>query len=100
VAFDYPAILDALAEGRLHLTAVVLLAKHLRPENAAELLAAPEFKTTFEIKMLIAERFPQPDLPARIEALPSGRVSSCQTLLVSKPVDVTMGEQVSACAVA
>jgi hypothetical protein len=42
-ALDYPAILDALADGRLHLTAVVLLAKHLRPENAAELLEAAEF---------------------------------------------------------
>jgi hypothetical protein len=99
-ALDYPAILDALADGRLHLTAVVLLAKHLRPENAAELLQAAEFKTTFEVKMLIAERFPQVDLPARIEALPSGRVSSCQTLLVSKPVDVTMGEHASPCSVA
>ena len=39
-ALDYPAILDALAEGRLHLTAVVLLARHLRPENADELLEA------------------------------------------------------------
>jgi hypothetical protein len=99
-ALDHPAILDALAGGRLHLTAVVLLAKHLRPENAAEPLEAAEFKTTFEIKMLIAERFPQPDLPTRIEPLPSGRVSSCQTLLVSKPVDVTMGEHVSPCSVA
>src|SRR5262245_956728 len=39
-ALDYPEILDALAQGRLHLTAVVLLAPRLTPENAAELLKA------------------------------------------------------------
>src|SRR5262249_14927720 len=39
-----------------------------------------------EIKLLIAERYPQPDLPARIQAIPD---PSAQYELVSKPVDVT-----------
>jgi hypothetical protein len=85
-ALDFPSILDALADGRLHLTAVVLLAPHLRPDNAAELLAAAEHMTCGEIKLLVAERFPQPDLPTRVQALsPPG----AQSELVSKPVGVT-----------
>jgi hypothetical protein len=36
----FPAIFDAVAEGRLHLSAVVLLATHLISDNADELLGA------------------------------------------------------------
>ena len=36
----FPALFAALAEGRLHLSGVVMLAPHLTPENADELLAA------------------------------------------------------------
>src|SRR5262245_45246656 len=35
-----PAVFDALAEGRVHLSGLCLLAPHMKPENAAELLAA------------------------------------------------------------
>src|SRR5256885_2358097 len=35
VAREFPAILDAVSDGRLHLTAVVLLAPHLTAGNAA-----------------------------------------------------------------
>src|ERR1700704_2870159 len=55
-----PAIFPAVAEGRLHLTAVVLLAPHLKPETADELLAAATHKTNAEIKQLIALRYPKP----------------------------------------
>ena len=65
-ALDYPAIFDALADGRLNLTAVLLLTPRLSPENAAELLQAAEHKTKFEIQVLLAERFPEPNLPARV----------------------------------
>src|SRR5215831_5811267 len=34
----FPALFEALAEGRLHLTALVLLAPHLTQENAADLI--------------------------------------------------------------
>src|SRR5512136_1858510 len=39
-ARQFPAVYAMLAEGRLHLTAVVFLAPHLTPDNADELLAA------------------------------------------------------------
>src|SRR5216117_3015877 len=58
-AREFPAIFAALAEGRLHLAAVCLLAPHLIPENADELLAAAAGKTKAEIELLLAKRFPR-----------------------------------------
>ena len=48
VARQFPALFAALAEGRLHLSAVGLLAPYLRPENADELLAAAAHRTKAE----------------------------------------------------
>jgi len=39
-AVRFPALFDAVAEGRLHLSAVCLLAPHLSEDTADELLAA------------------------------------------------------------
>src|SRR6185369_12232104 len=55
--------------------AVVMLAPYLErePENADELLVAATHKTKAQIELLIAERFPRPDLPTRVRAMPSPR---------------------------
>src|ERR1043165_9216503 len=66
-ARQFPAIFDAVAEGRLHLSAVIVLAPHLTPENAGELLAAARHKTRAEIERLLAEQFPRPDLLAAVQ---------------------------------
>src|SRR5512144_1290341 len=71
-ARQFPAIFEAVADGRLHLSGVVVLAPYLTPENADELLAAAVHKTRAEIEWLLAERFPRPDLPERIEVLGPG----------------------------
>jgi hypothetical protein len=73
----FPAILDAVAEGRLHLAAVALLASHLTTDNAEGLLAAAVHKSKREVELLIAERFPRPDLPVRLTAI-SAPVPSMQ----------------------
>ena len=39
-AREFPVLFECVADGRLHLTVIVRLAPYLRPENAAELLAA------------------------------------------------------------
>src|SRR5258705_10270590 len=65
----FPVLFLALADGRLNLTGVVMLARHLRSGNVAELVEAASRKTNEEIAQLIAERFPRPDLPERIEAV-------------------------------
>ncbi len=49
VARRFPALFDALAEGRLHLSGVVLLAPCLTLENAEELLAAATHQSKSEI---------------------------------------------------
>ena len=65
----FPAVFPALAEGRLHLTAVVLLAPYLRPETADELIAAATHKTKAQVELVLAERFPKPDLPTLLRAI-------------------------------
>jgi hypothetical protein len=92
----FPAILDAVADGRLHLTAIVLLAPHLTRATADELLTAAAHKSKAQIKMLLAERFPMPDMPASVRAIapapvtpPSPaelRASSSVSELVPEPV--------------
>jgi len=69
VARRFPAIFPALADGRLHLSAVVLLAPHLTKENAGELLAAAAHRTKSEVEQVLAERFPRPDVPGLVRAL-------------------------------
>jgi hypothetical protein len=44
-----PALFDALAEGRLHLSAVWLLAPHITPDNADELIEAATHRRKSEI---------------------------------------------------
>jgi hypothetical protein len=65
----FPAIFADVAEGRLHLSAVVLLASYLTPETADELLTAARHKTKAEVERFLAERFPQSELPTRQRAL-------------------------------
>jgi HNH endonuclease len=62
----FPLIFSALAEGHVHLTAVILLARYLTEGNVGELIHAATHKTTEEIYLLIAERFPRRDLPERL----------------------------------
>jgi hypothetical protein len=71
-----PAIFPALAEGRLHLSAVVLLAPHLAEETADELLAAATHRTRAALEQWLAGRFPRPDLLTRVETLPASPAES------------------------
>jgi len=64
-----PLLARAVAEGRLHLGGVLLLAAHLTDENVDELVAAASWKSKAEIEMLLARRAPRADVPARIERL-------------------------------
>src|SRR5438093_7100665 len=67
----FPVLFEAVADGRLHLTAVGLLAPYLTPENAAELLAAAAHRTKSEIEELLARRFPRSETLGLVAALPS-----------------------------
>jgi hypothetical protein len=63
----YPVLLKAVAEGRVHLGGVLLLAAHLTDQNAEELIAEASGKSKADIEILLARRAPRPDVPARIE---------------------------------
>src|SRR5574341_838855 len=66
VAQRFPAVLIALAEGRLHMRGVLMLATHITSANADELVAAATHKNRFQIQQVLAARFPRPDLPERL----------------------------------
>ncbi len=74
-ARQFPALFDALADGRLHLAAVVLLTPHLSAESADELVAAATHKSKAEIEQLLAARFPQPDVLTLVTAIPQASAS-------------------------
>ena len=76
-ARDFPDILDRLEDGRLHLTAVVILKAHLTPENAAELLEAGSHKTKSELEHVLAAWFPKDDVPTVLEVVPASQAAEC-----------------------
>ena len=55
-AREFPDLFTALAEGRLHLTAIRLLAPHLTPDSAGELIQAATHRSKSEIERLLAQR--------------------------------------------
>jgi 5-methylcytosine-specific restriction endonuclease McrA len=75
-ARQFPAIFDALGQGRLHLSAVVLLTPYLTAGNADELLQVATHKTRAEIEELVAERFPRSEMLALVETLPASASST------------------------
>ena len=73
------AVLDALADGRLSLTAARLLAPLLTEENYAGLLETATHKTKREVEELIAALRPKADVPTSIRRLPAARNGSATT---------------------
>jgi hypothetical protein len=65
----FPALFRELAEGRLHLAGVYLLAPHLAPENAEELIQAAIHRRRIEIEEMLARRFPPLEMPGRVRAV-------------------------------
>jgi hypothetical protein len=72
---EHQVLLDMLADGRLHLTAIALLAPYLTAENRESLLQRATHRTKRQIEELIAEIDPRPDAPARIRKLPDTTAS-------------------------
>ena len=66
----FPVILQMVARGELHLSAIVKIARHLTEDNHREVLARTTHKSSREIDLLVAELAPKPDVPSRIRALP------------------------------
>lgn len=69
----FPGLLEALADGDLHLSAASLIAPHLSAGNVVEYLALARHATSREIRQRIADRMPKPALPASIRRVPGTR---------------------------
>lgn len=72
----HPVLLEMLSDGRLHLTAIGLLARHLTRENRDRLLARACHKSKRQIEELLAEISPKPDVPANVRKIPTVPVKS------------------------
>jgi hypothetical protein len=65
----FPAVFEAIASGRHSLSTVDMLVPCLLPETITDLLAASAGMTKAEVARLLAERFPQPDLPTVVQPI-------------------------------
>jgi len=65
----FPALLDAIAGGELHLTGLLMLGSHLTEANHLAVMAHAKFRTKKEIGKLVRTLAPLPQVPDRIEPL-------------------------------
>jgi hypothetical protein len=66
---EHPILLAMLADGRLHLTAIGMLAPHLTRENRDGILERATHRSKRQLEELIAEIAPRPDVPAVVRKL-------------------------------
>ena len=72
-ARQHPEVLEALRDGRLHLSGLARLVPLLTADNCAALLERATHLTTRQIEALVAELAPRPDVPSVIRKLPQKR---------------------------
>ena len=65
----FPVLFDAIANGELHLTGLLMLGPHLTLENHLDVLARAKFRTKKEIAKLVRTLAPLPLVPDVIEPL-------------------------------
>lgn len=82
VARQFPVVLPMIADGKLHLSAVTLLAAHLTPGNAASLLAEATHKSKAEVELILARHFPRPDVPESVRELAAPSAAASPTAQV------------------
>lgn len=103
IARAYPFLSDAIADSRIHLSAIRMLAPHLTSANAQELVAAASGRRKWQIERLLAERFPLPEAmrldggisalrppaPGRMEAVAASAVGAAPSSAPGRiePVD-------------
>lgn len=69
----FPALFPAVADGRLHLTAVVRLSKHLDNTNVEDLIASASHRSTAEIEQMLADRSPRPVVEDVVRPVPAAQ---------------------------
>ncbi|HUF22556.1 MAG TPA: hypothetical protein VMN81_00390 [Vicinamibacterales bacterium] len=66
LARRFPIVLDLIADSRVSLTVVSLLAKHLNEANCLSLLQEATHKTAAEVEVIVARLAPKPDVPSMV----------------------------------
>jgi hypothetical protein len=82
----FPAILELLADGSIHVTAARLLAPHLTAENHRSVLESAKGKTTKEVAEIVARLAPRPDVPTSIRRLPAPKPEAPTVLPVQTAI--------------
>ena len=85
----FPPILEAIASGALHLTAVSLIAPHLTTDNVDRVIAAAMHKTKRDVEELVATLRPDPPIPSSVRKLresPQGKARHTAVIHVDFPV--------------
>jgi hypothetical protein len=80
-----PVILRLLAEGRLHLTAVCLLAPRLGDENHLALLGGAIHKSKREVEDLLVRWFPKAAVPSSVRKVPVAAESAIAAMSPAQP---------------
>ena len=68
-ARKWPAVLEQLSNGSVHLTAVTLLAPHLTDDNHCDLLARARHRSKREVEAIVAMVRPQPPVASSVRKL-------------------------------
>lgn len=75
-ARKWPVILELIADGSLHLTAVSLLAPHITDDNHGELLAGARHKSKRAVEEIVASLRPGPAVRSSVRELPVPKATS------------------------
>jgi hypothetical protein len=67
----FPIILELLADGRVHLSTVRLLAPHLSEANHEAVLREASHKTKREVEQIVARLLPRANVASSVRKLPS-----------------------------
>lgn len=85
-ARHFPIIVELLTEGRIHLSALRLLAPHLTDANHFDVLGQASHKTKREIEEIVARLQPRPDVAPSVRKLPSVSTPRHTQAAPSQPV--------------
>ena len=84
-ARENPVLLEMLRDGRLHLSGIARLAPHLTRENAESVLARACGMSHREVRELVAELEPRPDVASAIRKLPQRPAPGGSSLQLGAP---------------
>jgi 5-methylcytosine-specific restriction endonuclease McrA len=72
----FPLLIDMLHSGQLHLSAIIMLAPHLRADNVEQLTALARHKSKRQLQQSLADLNPKPDVPESIRKLPAANTQA------------------------